>query len=52
MRLSAARQLGRTPLRTTVTQAPDGTPRTAPPTLATAGTSAPTSLWPPGWMLR
>ena len=34
--LSAARQLGRTPLRTTVTQAPDGTPRTAPPTLATA----------------
>jgi hypothetical protein len=34
--LSAARQLARTPLRTTVTQVPDGTPRTAPPTLATA----------------
>ena len=34
--LSAARQLARTPLRTTVTQAPDGTPRTAPPALATA----------------
>ena len=34
--LSVARQLARTPLRTTVTQAPDGTPRMAPPTLATA----------------
>jgi len=35
--LSAARQLARSPLRTTVARAPDGTPRTAPPTLATAG---------------
>ena len=34
--LSAPRQLARVPLRTTVAEVPDGTPRTAPPALATA----------------